>query len=137
MASLRPFFSDGVEAGMTGHSKAKEVVWITVGTGVLKVLTDYEVALDNHVDLKFYEGDLNIHVTLLDEDAAAKAGPARVQLNAHVDEAGSYEVDGHELVLKAIMGYKQQKITLSRTSKNQTEARLEGSRSLTVHIVPD
>ncbi len=60
-----------------------------------------------------------------------------VQLNAHVDENGAYEVAGHELVLKAILGDKQQKITLSRTSKNQTEARLEGSRSLTVHIVPD
>ena len=137
MATLRPFFTEGVQAGMTGHLKAKEVVWITVGTGLLKVLTDYEVALDSHVDLKFYEGDLNIHLTLLDEDPAAKSGPARVQLNAHVDENGGYEVDGHELVLKAIMGDKQQKITLSRTSKNQTEAKLEGSRSLTVHIVPD
>ncbi len=77
MATLTTFFSEGVQAGMTGHLKAKEGIWITVGTGLLKVLTEYEVALDSHVDLKFYEGDLNIHVNLLDEDEAAKSGPAR------------------------------------------------------------
>lgn len=137
MATLLPFFSEDVIPGDTGHLKVKEIIWITAGTGVVTALSDFEVGIKSHVDVKFYVGDLNIHFNLLDQNPGATTGPARAQLNAHIDENAAYEIDGHKLVVRAVLGGQDQRITLSRDKKNMTKCEVAGSKNLTVFVDPD
>ncbi|MCB0252532.1 MAG: hypothetical protein KDI55_02270 [Anaerolineae bacterium] len=137
MATLQPFFSEGVNPGDSGQLRVKEIIWITAGHGEVTALSDYVIGIESHVDVKFYKGDLNIYFNLLDEDASAKSGPARAQLNAHIDENAAYEVDGHKLVVRAVLGGEDQRITLSRDKKNMTKCEVAGSKNLTVFVVPN
>ena len=137
MATLLPFFSEGVNPGDRGHLKAKEIIWITVGTGVVTDLSDFEVGIESHVDVKVYAGDLNIHFNLLDENPGATTGLARAQLNAHIDENAVYGVDGHKLIVRAVLGGEDQQIALSRDKKNMTKCEVHGSKNLTVFVSPD
>ncbi|MEZ4767170.1 MAG: hypothetical protein R2844_01940 [Caldilineales bacterium] len=137
MATLEPFFSEGVAPGDSGQLRVKEIIWITAGHGVVTALSDYAVGIESHVDVKFYVGDLNIYFDLLDKNSSAGSGPARAQLNAHIDENAAYEVDGKKLVVRAVLGGEDQKITLSRDKNNMTKCEVHGSKNLTVFIVPD
>ena len=137
MATIFPFVSEGAHDGQEAQLKTKAIIWLNVGSGVVEAISDYDIDIKSKVDLKFYKGNLNIHLTLLDQIDDATSGPARVQLNAHVDENGSYEVRKDTLAVSAMLGGKAQKISLSRYDHdNMTECKLEGSFGLTAYVSP-
>lgn len=136
MATFYPFVTEGAHSGQQAQLKTRAIIWLNVGSGEVITLSDYEVDIDGTVDLKFYKGDLKIRLVLLDQDAQAESGPARLQLNSHVDDNASYAVKDGELTVSALLGGKSQKISLSRHDDNKTECKLDGSLSLTAYLEP-
>lgn len=137
MATLIPYISEGAHSGQKAVLKTKAIIWLNVGSGEVKTLSDYEVNIAGAVDLKFYKGDLNIHLLLLDESATATAGPARLQLNSHVDEKATYQVQNGALTVDATLSGKAQQIALSRhEGGDMTECKLNGYLSLTAYLDP-
>ena len=136
MATFYPFVSDGAHSGQKAQLKTKAIIWLNVGSGEVITLSDYEVDIDGTVDLKFYKGDLKIHLVLLDQDAQAVAGPASLQLNSHLDEKASYTVSNGAMTVAATLSGKSQKISLSRHNGGMTECKLDGYLSLTAYLEP-
>lgn len=136
MATFFPFVSEGAHSGQKAQLKTRAIIWLNVGSGEVKTLSDYEVDIDGTVDLKFYKGDLKIHLLLKDQDARATSGPARLQLNSHVDENASYAVSDGAMTVSATLSGKSQKISLSRHNDGMTECKLDGYLSLTAYLAP-
>ncbi|MCP4166816.1 MAG: hypothetical protein GY759_13115, partial [Chloroflexi bacterium] len=60
MASIVKFVADGAYAGQQQELKIKKFIWLTVGSGEVVSLSDYEVTVDGKVDVFTYKGDLKI-----------------------------------------------------------------------------
>ncbi len=114
MTTIAPFVSAGAQAGQAAEMKIHKLMWLTVGNGQLQELSDYLVDIDGLIDIVVYKGNLRIRLELLDQDAAATAGPCRLQLNAHVDENASYAVKNDALTVSATMKGKSATVSLSR-----------------------
>jgi hypothetical protein len=114
MATIPPYVSEGAAAGQAAEMKIHKLMWLTVGNGKLLELADYVVDIDGQIDIVVYKGNLHIRIELLDHDAAAAAGPCRLQLNAHVDENASYVVKNGALTVSAAIKQKRATVELSR-----------------------
>ena len=138
MATLYPYISEGAHAGQKAQLKAHKFVWIPVGKGTVAALSDFEVDIDGRVQLVVYNGDLRIRLQLLDEDPEAVSGPCILQLNAHVDDKASYQVDDGALTVSAAIADKQATVSLSRCDDGeQTECIMTGYLDITVHLEPE
>lgn len=137
MATITPFIAKNSQVGQNLEVKAKKVVWVKVGGGKVVTLDDQQVEIAGKISILGYNGDLNIHLTLTDQNANGKEGPGILQLNSHIDENAKYVVKGHELILYATLGGKEQNIGISPCNNGtQTECRLFGHISETVHLDP-
>ncbi len=137
MATITPYVAKGTRAGQNVNVKAKKVVWIKVGQGSVAKMSDYEVAIAGKISILGYNGDLNIHLNLLDEQPGATSGPARLKLNSHLDENATYKSNGKDLTVFAVLGGKKQNITiLPANNGTQTECKLFGHVDQTVHLEP-
>ena len=137
MATLYPYISEGAHAGQKAQLKAHKFVWIPVGEGTVAALSDFEVDIAGQLQLVVYNGDLRIHLQLLDEDPEAVSGPCMLQLNAHVDDKASYQVDDGALTVSAAIADKKATVSLSRCDGGeQTECKMTGFLDITVHLEP-
>jgi len=115
--------------------KIRKFVWIPVGKGQLLALSAYDVDIDGVVDLVIYKGNLRIRLNLLDQDAEATAGPCRLQLNAHVDENASYQVENGCLAVSATIKEKAATVTLSRDNGGKlTKCVMTGFLDITTYL---
>ncbi|HSN74351.1 MAG TPA: hypothetical protein VL334_04540 [Anaerolineae bacterium] len=132
MATIPPYVSEGAAAGQAAEMKIHKLMWLTVGNGKLFELTDYVVDIDGQIDIVVYKGNLHIRIELLDQDAAADAGPCRLQLNAHVDENASYQVKDDFLTVSATIKEKSATVSLSRDNNGEkTKCVLTGFLDIT------
>lgn len=137
MATIIPFIAKDSYVGQKQEVKAKKFVWVKVGEGKVDALDDHEVKIAGQISILGYSGDLNIHLTLTDQDTEATKGPGTLQLNKYLDENAKYEVKGHELIVYAVLGDKEQNIAISPCNNGtQTECRLFGHINETVHLDP-
>ena len=68
MANIVDYIADGAYAGQAIEVKAKKFVWVKVGQGTVKDLSDHEVAIEGKISILGYNGDLNIKMSLTDQD---------------------------------------------------------------------
>lgn len=137
MATITPYIAKGAKVGQKQEVKAKKVIWVKVGAGKVVTLDDYQVKIAGKISILGYNGDLNIHLVLTDQNAAATEGSGTLQLNSHLDENAKYVIKGHELILYATLGGKEQNIAISQCNHGeQTECRLFGHISEIVHLDP-
>lgn len=137
MATLYPYITEGAHAGQPAQMKIHKVVWVPVGSGTVKALSDYEVDIDGQVDLVVYKGGLRIYLQLLDQDQAASTGPCRLQLNAHVDEKASYKVEHDTLTVSAAIKGKEATVSLSRDNHGKmTKCQMTGFLDITTYLEP-
>lgn len=137
MATLAPYVATNAAVGQKLAVKVKKFVWMTVGKGTVKSLSDDEVHIAGKIDFMSYDGDLNIHLKLNDNDPKALSGPCCLQLNAHKDEDAKYKATKDTLTVFAVLGGKKQNISITRCDKgSQTECKLFGHVSETVHLDP-
>jgi len=137
VATITPFIAKGSHTGQKQEVKAKKFVWVKVGEGKVATLDDYQVKIAGKISILGYNGDLNIHLVLTDQDADATEGPGSLQLNSLLDENAKYVVKGHELILYATLGGEEQNIAISPCNNGeQTECRLFGHINETVHLDP-
>ena len=137
MAIITPFIAKGSHVGQKQEVKAKKVIWVKVGEGNIAELDDYQVKIAGKISILGYSGDLNIHLFLTDQNADTTEGSGTLQLNTYLDENAKYTVKGHELILYATLGGKEQNIAISPCNNGtQTECRLFGHVNQTVHLDP-
>ncbi len=137
MANIVDFIADGAYAGQAIEVKAKKFVWVKVGQGTVKELSDHEVGIDGKISILGYSGDLNIKMSLTDQDPTASKGSCVLQLNTLVDESATYEVKQNVLTVYAVLGGKQQNISISQCNNGeQTECKLSGHVNQLVHLDP-
>jgi hypothetical protein len=137
VASILQFVADGGYPGQKQTLKVKKFIWLTVGSGVVESLSDYEVTVDGKVDIFTYKGDLRIQLQLLDEDADALSGPCVLHLNAHTDEHSTYRVDNGALVVSAAFGDKRQTVSISPYNNgSMTECNLSGYIDVSAYLEP-
>ena len=137
MAIITPFIAKGSHVDQKQEVKAKKVIWVKVGEGNIAELDDYQVKIAGKISILGYSGDLNIHLLLTDQNADTTEGSGTLQLNTYLDENAKYTVKGHELILYATLGGKEQNIAISPCNNGtQTECRLFGHVNQTVHLDP-
>ena len=137
MANIVDYVADGAYVGQAIEVKAKKFVWVKVGQGTIKALSDYEVSIDGKISILGYTGDLNIKLNLTDQDPAASKGPCVLQLNTHIDENANYEAAKNGLTVYAVLGGEQQNISISQCNNGeQTECKLFGHVNQLVHLDP-
>jgi len=137
MAVITNFVADSTHVGQMVAVKAKKFVWITMGQGKVVSFSDFEVDIAGRLNIMGYNGDLNIHLELLDKDGAASSGPCMLRLNAHSDGAATYQANDGALTVTAVFGDKKQSISIRPCNNGaQTECRLAGHVSQTVHLDP-
>ena len=137
MATLMPYVANNVYVGQKVAVKVKKFVWMSVGKGTVKSFADDEVHIAGKINVMGYDGDLNIHLKLKDDDPTALSGPCCLQLNSHTDENAKYRATKDKLTVFAILGGKKQNITIVPTNNGkQTECQLFGHIDETVHLDP-
>ena len=137
MANIVDYVADGAYVGQAIEVKAKKFVWVKVGQGTIKALSDYEVSIDGKISILGYTGDLNIKLNLTDQDPAASKGPCVLQLNTHIDKNANYEAAKNGLTVYAVLGGEQQNISISQCNNGeQTECKLFGHVNQLVHLDP-
>ena len=137
MANIVDYVADGAYVGQAIEVKAKKFVWVKVGQGTIKALSDYEVSIDGKISILGYSGDLNIKLNLTDQDSAASKGPCVLQLNTNIDENAKYEAAQNVLTVYSVLGGKQQNISILQCNNGeQTECKLFGHVNQVVHLDP-
>ncbi len=137
MATIPPYIAKNAYAGQKQEVKVHKIMWVKVGDGIVDALSEYEVSIAGKISILGYNGDLNIHLILTDQDANATKGICTLGLNSHKDEAAKYIAKNGELTVSAILGGKEQTITITPCNNGeQTECRLSGYISQTVHLDP-
>jgi hypothetical protein len=137
MATIPSFVARHTAVGQKQIVKTKKFVWIPVGEGTVDVFSEYALTVNGKVDVIVYRGDLNIEMTLTDQNPTATAGSCRLRLNSHVDEQATYKTKGGKLTVYATLGGYKQNISLSRCDGGaQTECALSGKVSQMVHLDP-
>lgn len=137
MANIGNYVADGTYVGQNVEVKTKKFVWIKVGQGKIKTLSDHEVNLAGKISIIGYSGDLNIHLHLTDQDPLAVEGPCMLQLNSFIDDKARYEAKNGALTVYAVLGGEKQNISVLPTNNGQqTECKLFGHVNETVHLEP-
>lgn len=137
MASIPPYVATNTHVGQQVDVKVKKFIWLAVGQGSVQSFSNYEVNVTGRIKFLGYDGDLNIHLKLLDEAPPASRGPCCLQLNAYMDETAQYAATGELLTVFAVLGGKKQNISIRRVEKgSQTECKLFGHIDATVHLDP-
>lgn len=137
MAKLANYVANGTYVGQSVDVKAKKFVWVKVGQGTVKTFSDHEVNIAGKISILGYNGDLNIHLQLSDQDSTAATGPCMLQLNTHIDKKARYEAKNGALTVYAVLGGKNQNISvLPCNNGQQTECKLFGHINETVHLDP-
>ena len=137
MATLTPYVANNVYVGQNIAVKVKKFVWLAVGKGTVKNFSNDEVHIAGKIKVMGYDGDLNIHLKLNDDDPAAHSGPCCLQLNSHKDENAKYKASKDKLTVFAMLGGKKQNISITPTNNGtQTECQLFGHIDETVHLDP-
>ncbi|MFO7682469.1 MAG: hypothetical protein R6X34_20725 [Chloroflexota bacterium] len=137
MAIITPYIAKKSYAGQKLEVKAKKFVWVKVGEGVVAALSDYEVSIGGKISILGYNGDLNIHLILKDQNAEAVEGICTLKLNNYQDETAKYVVENKALMVYATLGGKSQNIAITPCNNGeQTECRLFGHVNQTVHLQP-
>lgn len=137
MATIYPYISEGAHAGQKAQLKVHQFVWLPVGQGEVRALSDFEVDIAGQVNIVVYKGDLRIYLQLLDQDVHATAGPCRLQLNSHVDEKASYRAQDGVLTVSAAMEDKAATVSLSRYDQgHMTRCAMTGFLDITAYIEP-
>lgn len=138
MTTLSPYLAKGVYAGQKQGLKVNELMlWLTVGAGELKSLSDFEVAIAGKINFVGYKGDLNIYLHLSDQDAAATSGSCVFKLNTYSDENAVYAAKNGVLTINAVLGGHKQSIALSRyRRKGYTRCELKGHTNVTAYLEP-
>lgn len=137
MATITHYVSQGIQAGQPLALKTHRVFWRTVGRGTANAVSDFEMEVDGRVELKVYQGDLQIHIALLDQDEAATAGPCLLRVNSLSDDKASYRTHGDGLTISAVMSGKEVQVRFSRSQpNNMTECKVSAPYDLTVYIEP-
>jgi len=138
MAALYPYISEGAHPGQAIAMKVHTLVWVEVGKGKLKTLSDFEVDIDGQVSVVVYKGDLRIHLLLLDQNKDAVAGPCRLQLNSYLDENASYKVEDECLTVSATIKDKAATVSLKRDNHGkQTKCVMTGYLDITAYLEAD
>ena len=137
MANIIDYVADNAFAGQEIEVKAKKFVWVKVGQGKVSVLSDHEVTINGQISILGYSGDLTIRLNLTDEDPAATEGPCVLQINTLVDENAKYEAAKNMLTVHAVLGGKEQNISILKCNNGeQTECKLFGHINQVVHLDP-
>lgn len=137
MGTITPYVAKGVHIGQKIDVKVKKVVWLKVGQGTVKILSDKEVNIAGKIKVLGYDGDLNIHLKLDGQGPTADRGNCCLQLNSHTDEEARYRSTSKALSVYAVLGGKKQNIIIRRIEKDtQTECELFGHINETVHLDP-
>lgn len=137
MATIYPYISEGAYAGQKAQLKVHQFVWLPVGKGEVRALSDFEVDIAGQVNLVVYKGDLRIYLQLVDRDTDAAAGPCRLQLNSHVDEKASYRAQDGVLTVSAAMEGKAATVSLSRHDHgHMTRCEMTGFLDITAYVEP-
>ncbi|MCP4362785.1 MAG: hypothetical protein GY796_32670 [Chloroflexi bacterium] len=135
MAIMTNYLARGTAVGQKQTVKTKKFVWIPVGEGEVVACSNSEIGVKGKIDVVIYRGDLNIHLKLLDENSSASMGKCTLRLNSHQDENAQYQTKGHVLTVTAVLGGKQQNISISPCNGgSQTECKLFGWINETVHL---
>ncbi len=77
MAKIRPFVAQNLESGSDLHLRVKKLIWLTVGKGSIKSISDYKVAVIGMISFLGFKGQLNVLIQLLDQDP-------RMRMQVHV-----------------------------------------------------
>ncbi len=137
MATIPPFVAKGTAVGQKQTVKTKKLVWIPVGQGQVTAYSDYEIRVKGQIDILIYKGDLSIYLRLTDEQPTARRGVSVLQLNSYRDEQATYQVQKNTLTVTAVLGGKQQSISiLPCNGGSQTECKLFGWINETIHLEP-
>ncbi len=137
VANIVDYVADKAYAGQAIEVKAKKVVWVKVGQGTVKAISDHAVVIEGKISILGYSGDLNINLELTDGDPAADKGPCTLQLNTLVDKDARYETAKNLLTVYAVLGGKQQNISITPCNNGeQTECKLFGHINQVVHLDP-
>jgi hypothetical protein len=137
MANILDYVADNTFAGQAVEVKAKKFVWVKVGQGKVSALSEQAVGVDGQISILGYSGNLTIQLDLDDGDNEAPAGSCRLQLNSHVDEQARYEAANGSLTVYAVLGGKEQNISiLPCNNGEQTECKLFGHVNQVVHLDP-
>lgn len=137
MANIVDYVADGTHVGQTVELKAKKFVWVKAGEGSVAALSAHEVSVAGKISILGYSGDLNIKLSLTDEDPAASKGPCVLQLNSFTDENAKYEAKNGMLTVYAVLGDAEQNISILKCNNGeQTECKLFGHVNQVVHLDP-
>lgn len=137
MATVYPYVSEGAHAGQKAQLKIHQLVWLPVGDGEVRALSDFEVDIAGEVNLVVYKGNLRVYLQLLDQDGDATSGPCRLQLNSYVDEKASYRAQDGVLAVSAAMAGKAATVNLSRHDHgNMTRCEMTGFLDITAYVDP-
>lgn len=137
MANILDYVANNAYAGQPVEVKAKKFVWVKVGQGTVSALTEQEVTLDGQISILGYMGNLTIQLNLNDGKGGPPDDSCRLQLNKYVDEQARYEAADGSLTVYAILGDKEQNITIQPCNNGeQTECKLFGHVNQVVHLDP-
>ncbi len=137
VAKIVDYVADKAYAGQVIEVKAKKVVWVKVGQGIVKAISDHAVIIEGKISIMGYSGDLNINLELTDGDPTASEGPCVLRLNTLVDKGAKYETAKNLLTVYAELGGKEQNISITPCNNGeQTECKLFGHVNQVVHLDP-
>ena len=75
MATVYPYISENAQTGQKASLKIHQFVWLPVGQGEVRQVSDYAIDIAGEVNIVVYKGDLRIYLQLLDQDPTAASGP--------------------------------------------------------------
>ena len=135
MAIISPYVAQNLAGGSDIDLRVRKLIWLSVGNGVLKSLSEYEVAVNGKISFLGFRGELNVLIQLLDQDPGANSGPCIMELNIHRDENATYVANNGTLTVDAVLGGEKQRINLSRFDKGrQTMCHLVGYVNETAYL---
>jgi hypothetical protein len=135
MAIIKPYVAHNIINGSDLQLRVKKLIWLTVGKGMIRSISDYEVAVMGKISFLGFKGDLNVLIQLVDRSPGTGSGPCIMEFNIHRDENAVYATNNGVLTVDAILGGEKQRITLSRFDKGQqTKCHLKGYVNETTYL---
>ncbi len=127
MAFISPYVAQNLTDGTGLYLRVRKLIWLTVGKGVLKSISDYQLVVKGKINFLGFKEELNVLIQLLDEDPNSRSGPCIMELNILRDDSATYVVSNGILAVDAILGGEKQRVYLSRFDKGrQTKCHLAG-----------
>jgi hypothetical protein len=140
MATLSPYVGVGTQTG------SKETIWakiflsfLNVGSGSFMAFSDYSLSFAGRIDTSFFKGDLNLFLTLTEQNPNSLNGSCQIVINGITSSSSSYSVTGGQLIVSSeFPNDTSQKITIQQGGNGGRETYLDfsGKHEGTVHIAP-